>query len=307
LCLDPAPVAVPSGLASVVASMSLPANPSQPLRLVYCTSGGLYGRLVLAWLRASPGIEVAGVVLSTRVLRKDYGWLQGAMRQLELSGPRYALYLWAATGLADTLAPRASVESQATVDGVPLLATRDINGSEGADFLAASRPDLLLSGFFNQRIGESACATAPLGAVNIHPGALPDFKGVDPVLRALLDGRDRLGVTLHRVTPAFDEGPVLAADSLAVARGESLLALTARLFCRGADLFAGSLDRLVGKAPGEAQDGTGRYDSWPGAGDVAALRARGHPLVGRADIARLRAAKGCADWPAGAVSGRFRR
>ena len=247
------------------------------MKVVYCTSGGLYGALVLAGLLESDEVEVTGVVLSTRVLHKDYAWLQGARQQAMRSGARYALYLWAVTGLADVLDRRSSVAALAARHRIPMRRTRDINESQGLAFVTQCAPDVLLSGFFNQRLSGDVCAIPPLGAVNIHPGKLPGFKGVDPVFFALLSHEDKLGVSLHRVTHEFDAGPLLCQSEIDAGR-DSVLASTAKLFCLGTLLFIEAIPRLRDRDVGNPQAATGRYDSWPSPQDVDRLVREGHAL-----------------------------
>lgn len=49
-----------------------------------------------------------------------------------------------------------------------------------------------------------------LGAWNLHFSLLPSWRGAAPVNHALLAGDDETGVSLMRITPGLDEGPVLA-------------------------------------------------------------------------------------------------
>ena len=42
---------------------------------------------------------------------------------------------------------------------------------------------------------------------NYHPGLLPEHKGVDCYVRAILDGR--FGVTLHKMDGEFDHGEII--------------------------------------------------------------------------------------------------
>ena len=67
-----------------------------PARVVLCTSGGLYGALMMRRLMADPRVTLAGVVLSSRVLGKDDSWLRGVWGLFRRSGLRYLAYLWAA-------------------------------------------------------------------------------------------------------------------------------------------------------------------------------------------------------------------
>jgi methionyl-tRNA formyltransferase len=260
-------------------------------RILLCTSGGLYGALVLERLLQRHDVEVVGIVRSTRVLHPAYGWLRGALAQLRRSGPAYTLYLGCATTLADLLgrwtgSPSVSVSARRR--RIPLLATRDLNCDAGRGFIAGLRPDLLLSAFFNQRIGAAVCALPAVAALNIHPSLLPAYRGVDPVFFARLRGAPRIGVTVHRISESFDTGPVMASREVPVEPGASLLAVTARLFVEGAEALLDALPAILRGEPGRAQPPGGDYDSWPTSAQVGDFLSHGHRLVSLADRSLLR-------------------
>ena len=260
-------------------------------RLLLCTSGGLYGALVLERLRRQPDVTVVGIVRSTRVMHPAYGWLRGALAQLRRSGPAYTLYLGCATTLADLLGnwtQLPSVPVSARRRRIPLHATRDLNTAAGTEFIAGRRPDLLVSAFFNQRIGAEVCALPAHGAVNIHPSLLPALRGTDPVFFARLRGVRQMGVTVHRIAETFDTGPILAQREVAIDDGASVLAATAQLFDQGVAVLLHTLPVILGGEPGQAQPRGGDYDSWPTPAQVGEFRRRGHRLVRVGDLALLR-------------------
>jgi len=76
--------------------------------------------------------------------------------------------------------------------------------------LAAYRPDALLVFGFNWYLPSDVLAMPKLGALNIHPSALPKYRGPSPVLWAIRDGDPYLGLTVHRMTNRIDAGPILA-------------------------------------------------------------------------------------------------
>ena len=256
------------------------------IRVVLCTSGGVFGALVLRELLADRRVEVVGVVRSTRVLTPGGGWIRDVLALWRRSGLRYLAYLACATSGAELagrwigLPPVARV---ARTRRIPLLATPDVNRPAAVDFLAALRSDVLVSAFFNQRIGAAVCAMPAAGAINVHPSLLPEFKGVDPVFFARLRGARALGVTVHRVTPEFDAGAVLAQTEVAIAPDASVLAATAELFARGAKALCDCLPAVLSGDPGRPQPPGGSYDSWPDPAQVLRLRRSGHRLVALAD------------------------
>jgi hypothetical protein len=258
-----------------------------PARVMLCTSGGLYGALVMRRLLADSRVRLVGVVLSSRVLGKQHGWLRGAWHLYRRSGLRYLLYLWAVTGLAELLGALGRLPPVAGLArgmGCPLLVTRDLNDAAGMAFIDRCKPDLLVSGFFNQRIAPHVLLRPPAGAVNVHPSLLPALKGVDPVFYAQLRGISPVGVTLHRMVADLDAGPVLAQSQLVPAVDESVVSVTARLFEQGAGLLLRDLESILGGAPGDSQPDGGSYDSWPTRADVKSFCHSGGVLVSASDL-----------------------
>jgi methionyl-tRNA formyltransferase len=76
--------------------------------------------------------------------------------------------------------------------------------------LGAYQPDVLLVSGFNWRLSPEVLAVPRLGALNIHPSALPKYRGPSPVLWAIWNGDPNMGVTVHRMTDRIDAGPILA-------------------------------------------------------------------------------------------------
>lgn len=264
--------------------------PPVRVRTVFCTCGGLYGALVLHRLRACDGLEICGVIRSTRVFDARYGFLRGGLAQVRCSGVAYALYLWCVTTLADWLCALGSVgavPTRSVTPGLRVFKTRNINDAEALRFLSACAPDLLVSAFFNQRLHAATLALPKCGCVNIHPSLLPDAKGVDPVFQALLPGASPLGVTVHFMSAEVDAGSIIAQRLVGRKPGSSVFATTALLFREGAELLAVALEQIARGSTGTPQSSAGSYQSWPTRRDVRVLHASGVALLRFADLTRL--------------------
>ena len=258
------------------------------LRIVVCTSGGAFGWVVLRTLQASERLDVVGIVQSSRVLKPGYSWFEGACEQIRLSGIRYALYLWSATALAEWLIGWREPRLPACRRGrVPTHVTRNLNALDTNSFLRTLEPDLLVSAFFNQRIEAHIRCLPRYGAVNLHPSLLPEFRGVDPVFFALLNGHRNFGVTVHRMDDTLDTGRILAQQHYQARSDASVFGLTAQLYQLGAQLLIDRLDSLTDGSAGIPQAPGGHYDSWPSREDVAAFAARRLHLVRWEDLLAL--------------------
>ena len=261
-----------------------------PLRIVFCTNGGLHGALVLGRLLASPQVRIVGIVLSSRLLRASYGFWRGAFEYWRLSGLAYTAYLWCSTSLANVLlgfSPVLSASAWARRNAIPRCTTRNVNDAGSRAFVERLAPDLLVSAFFNQRIDASPSSLPRLGAINIHPSPLPDFRGVDPMFFATLSRRAELGVSIHRIANEFDAGNVLRRETQPARSDESVFWATARLYDRGGELLVTALEDIAQGERGVAQPAGGRYDSWPTRKQVAQLRRQGGRLVRMRDLLNL--------------------
>lgn len=57
--------------------------------------------------------------------------------------------------------------------------------------------------------------------INIHPSLLPAYKGLDTHARALADGCQQTGCTVHYVTPEMDDGPILVQKVVDIQPGDT--------------------------------------------------------------------------------------
>jgi formyltetrahydrofolate-dependent phosphoribosylglycinamide formyltransferase len=90
--------------------------------------------------------------------------------------------------------------------------------------------------------------------INIHPSLLPSFKGLGTHKRALEAGMRVHGCTVHFVTPAMDDGPIIAQAAVPVLVGDSEDDLVARVLKAEHRLYPQAL-KLVAQGQARMEDG----------------------------------------------------
>jgi len=94
-----------------------------------------------------------------------------------------------------------------------------------------------------------------LGVWNLHFSLLPRWRGAAPVNRAILEGDEQTGVSLMRLTPGLDEGPVLAASGRPITLRDTAESLLPELARDAAGLLLSQLPALAaGTGRPAAQD-----------------------------------------------------
>ena len=111
--------------------------------------------------------------------------------------------------------------------------------------LEAANPDIIcLAGFM--RILTSDFTRKWEGRMlNIHPSLLPKYKGLHTHARALEAGDTEHGCSVHEVTAALDDGPILGQARISIAAGDTPDTLAARLLPLEHALYPAVLRRFA--------------------------------------------------------------
>jgi len=91
------------------------------------------------------------------------------------------------------------------------------------------RPDFVLLAGFMRILTQGFVERFPRRMLNIHPSLLPAFPGLDTHRRALAAGVKLHGATVHFVTPALDDGPIVAQAAVPVLASDTEQSLAERV------------------------------------------------------------------------------
>lgn len=124
--------------------------------------------------------------------------------------------------------------------------------------LAALSPDAVIVAAYGQILPQSVLAIPRLGCLNIHASLLPRWRGAAPIQRALLAGDNETGVSLMRMEPGMDTGPVIATRQTSIAATDTGGSLHDRLAALGAEVMGEPLQAYArGEAVAEPQPDNG--------------------------------------------------
>jgi methionyl-tRNA formyltransferase len=131
---------------------------------------------------------------------------------------------------------------------LPRLTLPDLNDPAIVARLATLRPKLIVAAFYPRRIPRPVLDIAP--GLNVHPSALPRFRGPDPCGWTIRAGDTETAVCVQHLADGLDEGDVLLREVHAVGPRETAGTLADRLEARGAELIAEvAVEWLAGRAP----------------------------------------------------------
>ena len=93
--------------------------------------------------------------------------------------------------------------------GVPFIVSEDVNSLSFHSQIIKLKPDILVSMSFDQILQSPILQIARFGFINCHAGALPFYRGRNPLNWALINGESQFGVTVHKIDEGIDTGPII--------------------------------------------------------------------------------------------------
>ena len=134
-----------------------------------------------------------------------------------------------------------AVGARAAALGLPLLTPERLRDPEVVETLAETRLDVGILADYGKLLPGAVLDLAPRGILNVHPSLLPRHRGATPIPTAILAADATTGVSLFRMDPGMDTGPLVAVEASPLGPAEDAPRLEARLAAVGAALVARSI------------------------------------------------------------------
>ncbi len=153
-------------------------------------------------------------------------------------------------GRGQKLAPP-PIKTVAESYGVPVFQPKSLKKDPAVlGWLRQQQPDFLVTAAFGQILSQEVLDIPKIGTVNVHASLLPEYRGPNPVQRAILDGKTTTGITTMLTDVGVDTGDILLKAETPIGPNETTGQLTERLAHVGASLL---IETLLGMRQGTVQ------------------------------------------------------
>ena len=117
------------------------------------------------------------------------------------------------------------------------------------------KPDLLVTAAYGQILPESLLKAPKHGCINVHASLLPELRGGAPIHYALLQGKEKTGITIMYMVKQLDAGDILTQVEVPIEENDDVGSLHNKLSLAGAKLLSKTIpDLLAGKINPVPQD-----------------------------------------------------
>lgn len=124
---------------------------------------------------------------------------------------------------------------------IPLIQPERLREKAAMQQLQAWAPELIVVAAYGQILRPAVLDLPVHGCVNVHASLLPRWRGASPIVAAILHGDAEAGVTIMRMDPGMDTGPMLSKRSIPIQPEDTAASLGDKLSLLGAELLVETL------------------------------------------------------------------
>jgi methionyl-tRNA formyltransferase len=148
------------------------------------------------------------------------------------------------------------VKREAQRLGIPVFQPEKARGPESVARIAGERPGLIVVVAYGQILPPSILDIPEYGCINVHASLLPRYRGAAPINWAIARGETVTGVTIMKMDPGMDTGPMLHVREMPIGEDDTAETMFPKLSSLGAQALIEALGKLRGGTLAETpQDG----------------------------------------------------
>ena len=107
------------------------------------------------------------------------------------------------------------------------------------------KPDLIVTCAYGQIIPKELIELPKYGCINIHASLLPEYRGGAPIHHAVIDGKDKTGITIMYMNEKMDEGDILYQKEIDILDTDNTSTMFEKLSVLGSEMIREFIPRLI--------------------------------------------------------------
>lgn len=135
------------------------------------------------------------------------------------------------------------VKVEAEKHGIPVLQPLKIK--EEYEKVLEFKPDLIITAAFGQILPKQLLEAPKYGCINVHASLLPELRGGAPIHYAILQGKEKTGISIMYMVEKLDAGDILSQVEVPISETDTVGTLHDKLSDAGAKLLLETLPLLL--------------------------------------------------------------
>jgi methionyl-tRNA formyltransferase len=137
------------------------------------------------------------------------------------------------------------VKVEALKHDIPVYQPEKIRQQEELDKILALEPDLIVTAAFGQILPKLLLEAPKYGCINVHASLLPELRGGAPIHYAIINGKEKTGISIMYMVEKLDAGDILTQVEVEVTETDTVGTLHDKMSAAGADLLSETVPKLL--------------------------------------------------------------
>jgi methionyl-tRNA formyltransferase len=137
------------------------------------------------------------------------------------------------------------VKVEAEKLGIPVFQPERIKQSEELQTILQLKPDLIVTAAFGQILPLELLTAPKFGCINVHASLLPELRGGAPIHYAIIQGKEKTGVTIMYMAEKLDAGDILTSVEVPILEDDNVGTMHEKLSKAGAKLLSETIPKLL--------------------------------------------------------------
>ena len=129
------------------------------------------------------------------------------------------------------------VKEYALSIGLDVYQPTTLKDAEFEELLTSLAPDLIIVVAYGKILPKNVIDYPKYGCINVHGSLLPEYRGAAPMQRAIIDGKDKTGVTIMYMAEGLDTGDMLLKREIAIEDDDNFENIHDKLGLLGAEML----------------------------------------------------------------------
>jgi methionyl-tRNA formyltransferase len=137
------------------------------------------------------------------------------------------------------------VKVEALKQGIPVFQPEKIRQKEELEDILQLQPDLIVTAAFGQILPKELLDAPKYGCINVHASLLPELRGGAPIHYAIMQGKEKTGVTIMYMVEKLDAGDMLTRVEVPINEEDNVGTMHEKLSEAGAALLSETIPLLL--------------------------------------------------------------
>tara|TARA_Y100000591_G_scaffold331174_1_gene364248 strand:- start:1506 stop:2426 length:921 start_codon:yes stop_codon:yes gene_type:complete len=124
----------------------------------------------------------------------------------------------------------------------------NLNNDKEIQFFKRIKPDVVIVVAYGKILPKKILDLKNIKFLNVHASLLPKWRGAAPIQRSIINMDKETGISIMKILPKLDSGPVMLQDKLKITNDDDFISLSKKLSILGSKLLLDSLNLIEKKS-----------------------------------------------------------